>query len=85
MLISDFGMVFRVSKRNWLKWLKAFAENKTVNQDGWKFLGMIDHTITDLTAKQAKELIEDIKNDERRNRAIKSRNKATRGANKTKG
>ena len=85
MLISDFGMIFKVSEKNWLEFLKNRSKGKWVDIDKYgKFIGQIDETITDLTTDQAKALIKDI-DDERRNRAVKSRNKATRGANKTKG
>lgn len=60
MLISDFGMVFRISKRGWRAFCKAKAERNdeaSLRQFGGKVVGVIDFNITDMTREEFAEEI----------------------------
>ena len=73
MIINSFGNLYRISRKDWARWLQAHADEKDpmLADFGGKLIGTIDHTITDMYPSEAAGLLEDIKN--------KSKNKKKKG------
>jgi len=61
-LINDFGMIWRMPRREWRRWLEAKASGNGItfdDLDGARCIGVIEATSTDMDAEDARLEIEE--------------------------
>ena len=67
-IISDFGMLYKLSKRNWKRYCEAYVKTGggvSLYDYGAKTIGTIKHNITDWYVEHYTEELERIDSDSR--------------------
>ena len=60
-LINDFGIVYRMPRKQWRRWLEAKATGRDMgfeDLEGVRCVGVIEATSTDMDAEDAKFALE---------------------------
>lgn len=68
MIVSTMGCLYRISKQNWKKYVKARTECEDVRLENFqgKFIGYIDHNITNWDQEDFMNQLQDLKEERRK-------------------
>lgn len=59
-VVNDWGGIYRLSRKQYIDALKALQAGARVDKAGWRHLGDVVATLTDMSPENATYLLEDV-------------------------